>query len=35
MDDGIRAFDDAFQHERSINNSFNIIHDYRRIIEEL
>jgi hypothetical protein len=35
IDDVIRAFDDVIQHERNINNSFKIIHDYGRIMEGL
>jgi hypothetical protein len=31
----IEAIDNFVQHEWNINNSFKIIHDYRRIIEEI
>jgi hypothetical protein len=33
IEDAINAFNDVIQHERCINNSFKIIHDYGSIIE--
>jgi uncharacterized protein Veg len=35
MEDVINVFNEVVEHERSINNSFKIIHDYGRIIEEI
>jgi hypothetical protein len=35
MEDVINAFNEVVEHERNINNSFKIIHDYGRIIEEI
>jgi hypothetical protein len=35
IEDVINSFNEVVQHEQSINNSFKIIHDYGRIIEEI
>jgi hypothetical protein len=35
IDDVNNSFNDVVKHERDVNNSFKIIHDYGRIIEEI